>query len=80
MNSLQAVQQGLLHYQQASDQMIQATTPQTPEQMANNKKNPTPSIETAATNMVQGKEMSEASIKALKTEDSLIGHLLDIMA
>ncbi len=87
MNTLNDLQTSLTTYQSASDQLVQATIPHSPnaavtKPQTNSTLNEStkPSLEAAAVNLKGAEQMSEANIKALKTEDQLIGRLLDIMA
>jgi len=78
MNTLNGLQSSLASFQNASNQLIQASTPQNATDTATAPTQPT--VETAVVNLKNSEQMSEANIKALKTEDQMIGRLLDIMA
>lgn len=85
MNALNGLQSSLAAYQSASNQFVQSVVPRNAEatgQQTTNAQNEAskPSLETAAVNLKGAEQMSEANIKALKTEGQLIGQLLDIMA
>jgi len=83
MNTINGLQHSLSAYQTASHRLIEATIPskanlensQTAQSPNTQLK---PSLESSVVDLKGAERMSEANIKALKTEDQLIGRLLDI--